>query len=740
MAVSDGNRIEVLRGPGYRRITTFVGRNAQSADAPIRLGSSLNSKSLTGSALSYYGARTRFQFSVLRHSIFVLSYRGNLSLDFMWYDDIIRDLKDPQVINDSKTPSGKIHVGSLRGVLIHDALYRALKQADIEVTYLYGIDDYDPLDSLPSDAADSLKAYMGYPLCNISAPPGSNATDLADHYIGEFLGIFREVGIGAKVYRMRDVYRSGQFNESIDVILRASATVRRVYEEVSYAVRPQNWHPFQVICENCRRIGTTEVTAYDGHEVTYHCRPDLVRWAVGCDHKGKTSPFDGRGKLPWKLEWVAKWHTFGISIEGAGKDHCTKGGSRDVAAKCFQAIYGETPPLNVPYEFFLVQGAKMSSSRGVGTAARDIADFLPPEILRFLMIRTPPRKTVNFSTDYDYMVKLFNEHDRLLNAKLNGTETATEAKMLNTIEVDATASTYRPIPFQLLCALLQMPHLDIETEVSKRFGTPLKNADRMHLDQRLRAAKYWLANYAADEDRFELQPEVPASVDQLSVEQKAFLVVLAECLRARRPTTDDEYQTLIFDAARITPLDQGAAFKALYKALLDKDCGPKGGSLLAFLEPDFLEQRLSSVQFSKDQFWNQTGITAEQLRTWVNEHHHQVEVITIRKYINVVIGSGEKRLQRGDYCRGRGVIEFYITHHDGKIIIKRVLFSDFEGHGIVPDSEAAYLEEYGNEFINQLKERYALVINKNDPPEISFEVASSEPHVPTVHSGSVHVH
>ena len=38
-----------------------------------------------------------------------------------------------------------------------------------------------------------------------------------------------------------------------------------------------------------------------------------------------------------------------------------------------------------------------------------LRQLLPPEILRFLMIRTPPRKTVNFSTDFEYLVKLYNE-------------------------------------------------------------------------------------------------------------------------------------------------------------------------------------------------------------------------------------------------------------------------------------------------------------------------------------------
>ncbi|MGH8549736.1 MAG: lysine--tRNA ligase, partial [Methylococcales bacterium] len=233
--------------------------------------------------------------------------------NLMWYEKIIEGLTGPQIINDSKTPSGRVHVGSLRGVLIHDAIYRALLDGGTEVTYQYGVDDYDPLDGLPADGVPSLQEYMGCPLCNIPAPAGSKATDLADHYIAEFLDIFKELGVGAQVYRMRDIYRSGRFNEAIDTILKKSDVVRKIYADLSHADRPDNWHPFQVICENCGKIGTTQVTAYDGEEVTYQCREDLVSWARGCGCNSKVSPFDGNGKLPWKLEWAAKWHTFGIT-------------------------------------------------------------------------------------------------------------------------------------------------------------------------------------------------------------------------------------------------------------------------------------------------------------------------------------------------------------------------------------------------------------------------------------------
>ena len=40
----------------------------------------------------------------------------------------------PHIINDSKTPSGRVHVGALRGVLIHDAVFRCMKDQGLDVT------------------------------------------------------------------------------------------------------------------------------------------------------------------------------------------------------------------------------------------------------------------------------------------------------------------------------------------------------------------------------------------------------------------------------------------------------------------------------------------------------------------------------------------------------------------------------------------------------------------------------
>jgi lysyl-tRNA synthetase class 1 len=583
-----------------------------------------------------------------------------------WTEDIAaRCTPGPQTINDSKTPSGRVHVGALRGVLIHDAIFRTLREKGIEARYLFGVDDYDPVDEIPKGEDAHFGQYIGRPLCNTPAPTGSSAPDMAEHFMAEFWQVFDELGVKVERYRMRDIYRAGQFNEPIDRILRGAEKVRRAYKEVSGSERPDHWYPFQVICEKCGCIGTTEVSDYDGTLVTYRCRPDKcvntkLNLGRGCGHEGKVSPFDGRGKLPWKLEWVAKWVQFPVTIEGAGKDHSTKGGSRDVSEACLRAIYPEvTPPMRVPYEFFLVGGAKMSSSRGVGASARDMANLLPPDVLRFLMIRTKPNSPVNFDSNEEGIVKLFNEFDRYQQRVTDGQATPDEACVFRLAELDPQGP-YQTANFQLVTALVQMPHLEVEKEIAKRAGRPLTDLELRHLRQRIASAKRWVEQYASEEEKTRLQPILPGRAQTLSETQRAFLHRLADAL-PDTPWHDDALQAKVFAVARLTPIEQPVAFKAIYRVLLDREAGPKAGNLLAFLDAGFVVPRFRELPVDRIEFWRESAIAPAELEKWIEKERPKIA------------GQSWTTDMEGNIA----AFEITFTMTDGKRHLKRLLV---EGH------------------------------------------------------------
>ena len=591
-----------------------------------------------------------------------------------WADKLIEklDRDQPHIINDSKTPSGRAHVGALRGVLIHDVMFRLMKERGFEVRYTFGVDDYDPLDELPYGKDEHFRQYLGMPLCSVPPPPGSTASDMSDYYISEFFGVFDYLGVAAETYRLRDIYRAGEFDEAIDQILRHADVVREVYHKVSGSQRPATWYPFQVICEQCGKIGTTEVTGYDGKEVSYHCRPSLVKWAQGCGHQGKVSPFGGRGKLPWKVEWVAKWATRGITVEGAGKDHTTKGGSRDVAEGCLRRIFNQKKaPLNIPYEFFLVEGAKMSSSRGVGVSAVEMAEFLPPEILRFLLLRSQPNRPINFSPDEQSIIKLFNDFDRS-HAQFFSADGGGDTREIYALSQVAPEGEYYAPNIQLLQALVQMPHIDVVEEIRRRKpGGSLSALERTHLQRRIASIQYWLDRYASAEERLQLQPQLPAVAAQLSATQCAFLHRLAE----RLPNASwqaDALQSTIFDATRITPIAQPDAFQAIYLVLFGRTSGPRAGNLFEFLEPDFLSQRLTQVTYAQAQLWQESVVEREVLEQWLQSQQGKIASMTTQL----------QRLPETEEGEIAAVLEFTVTLNDGKTHLRRTRpSSEGEGEG-----------------------------------------------------------
>lgn len=635
-----------------------------------------------------------------------------------WADTLIEKLDNdqPHIINDSKTPSGRAHVGALRGVLIHDVIFRRMKEEGFNVRYTFGVDDFDPLDEIPYGKDEHYKQYLGMPLCNVPPPPGSKATDMSDYYISEFFDVFKYLGVEAETYRLRDIYRSGNFDEPIDIILRHADMVRKVYKEISGSDRPDNWYPFQVICENCQKLGTTEVVGYDGKEVTYHCHLNMVKWATGCGHHGKVSPFSGNGKLPWKLEWVAKWATRGITVEGAGKDHTTKGGSRDVAAACLKQIFKKLPPLNIPYEFFLVGGAKMSSSRGIGVAARDMADFLPPEILRFLMLRSQPKRPINFSPDEKSIVKLFNDFDRYKDGAFQAGKSEEIKEVYRLSEVSSEENYFVP-DFQLLLALVQMPHIDVIEEIRKRSKKQLTESDMRHIEPRISSIRYWLDNYATDNEKLELKPTLPEVTKTLSATQVAFLHRLAEKLKE----TDwqaEKLHKLVFDVIRITPIKQSEAFQAIYKSLFAREAGPKVGNLFEFLDQGFLIARFKDLRYSKTIYWLETGIGVNEVEFWLEKNKDDIVAL----WAHFDFSMHEDNLPAGHkygehFGCGLGVIEVYAKFaSDEKIYIQRLLFDQFEGIDLDMHNEADYFQIYADDYIKELEEKIGIKIKSTPNP------------------------
>jgi len=525
-----------------------------------------------------------------------------------WADELAMRVRDsgPQVVNDSKTPSGTVHVGSLRGPVILDAIARALRANGIETTLLYGVDDLDPMDAQALLTPDAVATEMGKPLAHVPDQVDDGHASYARHHAGIFIETFAGLGIHPdRYYWMSDIYPTGAMDPFIRTALDRAAQVREIYRRVANVRHPDSWHPLGLICPVCGRVGTTIVTDWDGTNVFFECRRDLVDWASGCGSSGWVSPFGGAAKLPWNLEWAAQWSLFGVTIEPGGKDLSTAGGSRDRSDAIAREVFEREPPLNVPYEFLNIGGKKMSTSKGRGAAAHAIADVVPPEQLRFLFLRPRPNHAIEFEPDgSDAIPRLFDEFDRFASATAGrpvkgelspGFEATFRYSLLDpAADVAAEAAAFRPA-FSHVALLAQIPGVDVAARVEAEKGSALTTRECAILDERVRAARSWLASYAPDRAVVKVQEALPALAAELDDAQRTFLGALIGATAQDPPASGEAWQTAIFDVARATGVPAGRAFDALYRIFLGRPNGPRAGWLLASLAPDLVAARLQEA-------------------------------------------------------------------------------------------------------------------------------------------------
>ena len=243
----------------------------------------------------------------------------------------VRD-RGPQVVNDSKTPSGTVHVGSLRGPghprRHRPGAARERHRDDAPVRRRRPRPDGRPgaPDARRRRARDGPparpRAGPGRRRPRVVRPPPRR--DLHRH-VRRARHPPRPLLLDERHLPDRARWTRSSGSRSTGPPL-----VREIYRRVANVQHPDDWHPVGVICPNCGKVGTTIVTDWDGERGLLRVPAGpRRRGRRGCGSSGWVSPFGGAAKLPWNLEWAAQWSLFGVTIEPCGKDLSTAGGSRD---------------------------------------------------------------------------------------------------------------------------------------------------------------------------------------------------------------------------------------------------------------------------------------------------------------------------------------------------------------------------------------------------------------------------
>src|SRR5215213_7058774 len=190
-----------------------------------------------------------------------------------WADELAARVSGPQTVNDSKTPSGTVHVGSLRGPVILDVIVRALRRAGIDTTLLYGVDDMDPMDAQALLTPDAVDHEMGRPLAHVPDQAGDGHASYARHHAQAFIDLFAGLGVHPdRYYWMSDIYPTGEMDPFIRTALDRAAVVRDIYRRVANVQHPDHWLPVSVVCPSCGKVGTTMSSDWDGETVAVVCR------------------------------------------------------------------------------------------------------------------------------------------------------------------------------------------------------------------------------------------------------------------------------------------------------------------------------------------------------------------------------------------------------------------------------------------------------------------------------------
>jgi lysyl-tRNA synthetase class 1 len=501
-----------------------------------------------------------------------------------WADKVAEDIINsgshkPYWVDDMKTPSGFSHVGSLMGPVIHSMIFRALKDANQKTTFTFVINDFDTMDELSPQLSEDFRQYMGKSLKQVPSPV-TEYTSLADYFAADFVDSIKSLGVEAEILSSWELYHQGKFDGVIKMALEMSEKIQDIYQKISGSQKKAaGWLPFQVICEKCGKLGTTKVFAWDGELVSYRCEPNLVVWATGCGHEGKISPYGGNGKFPWKVDWPAHWKVIGITVEGAGKDHASKGGSYDIAMALCDEVFKYEKPFRLPYEFILIGGKKMSSSKGIGLKAHDLVKILPPQLGRFLFARSGIKSQSNFDpVETDAIPVLFDDYQKAADAYFN----KSDEELARAFELSQIGEIQKPpkIRFSVLAQWVQMPNM--EEEIKKE-----------GLESWAEYARVWVEKFAPEKDKFTVQKDTPDAVKNLTSEQKAFLRKVAGELD--KAVGGEEFQTRIYETGKEMGLNGKESFAAIYTVLIGKDHGPKAAWLILSLDKEFVKKRFLEI-------------------------------------------------------------------------------------------------------------------------------------------------
>lgn len=502
--------------------------------------------------------------------------------------DIVKNRGPKHLIATGITPSGPIHLGNIREVLTADAVRRSLDDIGAETSLIYIADTADPLRRVYPFLPQAYEQYIGMPLYRIPCPEDC-CENYAEHFLKPFLVACEELGVNLEAKKAHELYGDGLFTDVISEALESRDKIAEIIAGQTGRSLPPEWMPFNVECEQCQRITEARIGKVD---TTSH----TVEYACGCGHKGVADYGRGMGKLPWRIDWPARWKVLGVTIEPFGKDHATAGGSYDTGSMIAKEVFDYQSPYPIIYEWIYWKGkGAMASSTGVAISIQDMLEIMPPEAVRFLILRVKSEKHIDFDPE-NGLLKLVEDYQELEGKYLNAEEELEplEARIeeMSQVGLEISEKAHFNVPFLHIVIAAQIAEYDTERaiEVLERSGYKIGAAQKGQLESYLRYASRWLTTFAPDVFKFKVQENLPKEADDLSEEEKRYLGNLADHFQ-QIDWNGETVHNSIHEIGKESGLSARKSFQATYISLLGRKSGPRAGWFITSLDRAFVIAR-----------------------------------------------------------------------------------------------------------------------------------------------------
>jgi lysyl-tRNA synthetase class 1 len=249
----------------------------------------------------------------------------------------------------------------------------------------------------------------------------------------------------------------------------------------------------------------------------------------------------------------------------------------------------------------------MSSSSGVVVSISDMLDVVPPEALRYLIMKTRPEKHIKFDPG-QALLNLVDEYERLRDKE---DPTSVEKRI---VELSQSKDVRQSkIPFKQMVTIYQVADGDLKKidAIAKRCGF---DEEEEMIHSMANNVGVWLEKYAPAFAKFGVKENVPIQCASLTATQRAFLNAFADELSAAgKELTAEDIQRIVYEtktpktAIRLnmekyagggietSEIDPKNFFAAIYTALLGQTSGPRAGWFLTSFDNAFLIQRFKEA-------------------------------------------------------------------------------------------------------------------------------------------------